>query len=375
MSISDIARPQPAERYDYQSVIDTLFKPITCRSKQLPSRLLLAPINTGFTVRGRPSYRLLRFHKERSSSAIGISMVGNVAVEPSGRTNDRTAVLRARDDIARFAVLARAIHRRGSLSGIQVASAPTDLAPTRRWGVPDVEAEGARLREIIAAYTDEELSVNLRNFVQSISLAKLAGYDVVQVHAAHGYLLSLLLHPYTNKRRGHFSLYDDWFEDFLSTLRAILGETLLSIRLSALTGLMPEKEEIEYFRTLLHRTAKTGVDIIDISAGFYTIERQLIYPGRQWAGPIYSRWLNVLTTGLPCLIAIAGRYTDLRTTTEPLPPNVLVAVGRALIADPHFATKTRNEEFDQINYCTLENRCHYFSRNRPALECGVNPSL
>jgi 2,4-dienoyl-CoA reductase-like NADH-dependent reductase (Old Yellow Enzyme family) len=197
----------------------------------------------------------------------------------------------------------------------------------------------------------------------------------VQVHAAHGYLLSLLLHPSTNTRHGRFALHGHWFEEFLAQMRDMLGENLLSIRLSTLTSLAPEDEEIEWTRHIADRAAESSVDIVDFSAGFYTVDRRQIYPAQQWTGPVYSRWLKSLTINLSCLVAIAGRLTDLRTVTTPLPANVLVGVGRALIADPNFAAKARAGQFDQINYCRLKNHCHYFSRGRETLECGVNPTL
>jgi 2,4-dienoyl-CoA reductase-like NADH-dependent reductase (Old Yellow Enzyme family) len=211
--------------------------------------------------------------------------------------------------------------------------------------------------------------------VRSASLAKQAGYGVVQVHAAHGYLLSLLLHPATNTRQGRFSIREAWLEEFLARMREILGGTLLSIRLSTLTGLAPEGEEIEWTRCVEDRAAESGVDIVDLSAGFYTLDRRLIYPGQQWTGPVYSHWLRPLTDDLPCLVAVAGRFTDLRSLASPLPANILVALGRALIADLNFASKARAGQFDQMNYCALTNRCHYFSRGRDALECGVNAAL
>ncbi|CAA9295606.1 MAG: hypothetical protein AVDCRST_MAG93-4231 [uncultured Chloroflexia bacterium] len=341
----------------------------------LPSRVLLAPINTGFTVRNLPSARLLRFHRERSGPAIGISMVGNVAVGMPVRTNDRTAVLGEHRELPRYAALARTISRRGSLSGIQLASAPTDLRPRRRWRTPSSGNEEERLRYIIRSYGDDELDELLSRFVSSSLLAERAGYDVVQIHCAHGYLLSLLLHPATNRRSGRYSVSAPWFEDFLGRVRARLGESLLSIRLSAVTGLRPRGEEIAWTRAVMDRAASSGVDMIDLSSGFYTVDRRLIYPGREREQPVYSEWLGALSRELPCLVAVAGRFTGPDSVPERLPHNLLFSVGRSLIADPAFATKLMDGRLDRINRCTLTNRCHYFSRGKAHIECGVNPHL
>jgi 2,4-dienoyl-CoA reductase-like NADH-dependent reductase (Old Yellow Enzyme family) len=302
-------------------------------------------------------------------------MVGNVAIERSSRTNDRTAVLDTERDLPRFAVLARAIARRGSLAVIQLASAPSALSPRRQWSVNDRPAEATRLREIVSAFTDKELSDHLAGFIRSARFAVKAGYDVVQIHAAHGYLLSLLLHPATNYRRGRFALYEKWFEEFVAEFRLVLGESLCGIRLSVITGLIPPDSEIRHTATISSIAVANGIDIVDLSAGFYTVDRKLIYPGLEWTGPIYASWLETLARDLDCLVSIAGRINDFRTLTDTLPANVLVSMGRALIADPDFASKSRDGKFDDINKCVLKNQCHYFSRGLQSLECGVNPNL
>src|SRR5260370_40583468 len=107
-----------------------LFEPTIWRGRTIPSRVLLAPINTGFARNHRPSLDLLAFHRERSGPAVGIGFVGNVAIAETTALNAQTAVLRSDWDLKRFAVIARAISKRGSLAGIQLASVPVGLAPS-----------------------------------------------------------------------------------------------------------------------------------------------------------------------------------------------------------------------------------------------------
>src|SRR5436309_1090651 len=92
------------------------------------SRVVLAPINTGFANEGRPTIELLRFHRERSGSGIGLSIVGNVSVSMTGRSNSGTAVMRL-DTIESFREVASAIRSRGSMAGIQLAYSPARLSP------------------------------------------------------------------------------------------------------------------------------------------------------------------------------------------------------------------------------------------------------
>src|SRR5688572_2796312 len=84
-------------------VTKILFEPFPIRSVVLPSRILFAPINTGFTRLGRPTKRLVSFHVERSGPSIGVSIVGNVAVEPDARANAGTALLTSETPFGRYA--------------------------------------------------------------------------------------------------------------------------------------------------------------------------------------------------------------------------------------------------------------------------------
>lgn len=356
--------------------IASLLEPFMWRGKTIPSRIALAPINTGYTDgNGNPSPRMIRFHTERSGRGIGISMVGNVAVEAEAKTNKDTAVLNADTDVRGFAELAAAISSHGSLPGIQLANAPRSLAPPRNWRAGNQSQEVRRLREIVSGYGTSDVTLALAQFVESARLAVLAGFEVVQLHAAHGYLVSLLLHPATNRRKDQYSQSESWFERLLYELRSAIGEALLSVRLSVGTGILEEKEELALAKETLRRASGAEVDILDLSAGFYTIDRRLIYPDRKWDGPVYRNWLSEITGGLPQIIALAGRITDLNRVHSPLPANPMLNLGRALIADSEFVDKSRRFKTEEINNCRLKNRCHYFSRGAPALECGVNPNL
>lgn len=350
--------------------------PFVWRGKTIPSRLALAPINTGYTDgNGNPSARMIRFHVQRSGKGIGISMVGNVAVEPHAKTSADTAVLSAETDIRGFAELAAAISSHGSLPGIQLANAPRALSPPRNWRAANRSQEVARLREIVSGYGTKEVTLALAQFIQSARLAVLAGFEVIQLHAAHGYLISLLLHPATNFRKDEYSQSSSWFERLLFELRLAIGDALLSVRLSVCTGILEDSEELAWAKDTLRRASEVGVDILDLSAGFYTIDRQLIYPDRKWDGPVYRNWLSEISGDLPQIIAVVGRITDLNRVQSPLPVNPMLNLGRALIADPDFVDKTRGSGTEEITSCRLKNRCHYFSRGVPALECGVNPNL
>jgi len=210
--------------------IKFLFEPISWRGRAIPSRIILAAINTGFANAHRPTIQLLRFHKDRAGPNIGISFIGNVAITRGSVSNPQTPVLQTRSDVGRFAAIARAIKETGSLAGIQLASAPIDLSPSLFWRCRDARREERRLRHLVMGLSEGSIAESLEQFVNSTRLAATSGFDVIQIHAAHGYLLSLLLSSVVNMRYDRFSFDGRWLDDFVAQLQ--VADALLSFRIS-----------------------------------------------------------------------------------------------------------------------------------------------
>jgi 2,4-dienoyl-CoA reductase-like NADH-dependent reductase (Old Yellow Enzyme family) len=352
--------------------IHFLFEPTIWRGKTIPSRILLAPINTGFAQNNRPSIKLLNFHRRRSGPTVGVSIVGNVVVSCDATLSPGTAVLSQRTELRRFCLIARAIRLRGSLAGIQIASSPIGLSPSRPWRTPNLATEVNRLQQLTAGLTQSDLRGSISQFINTALLSVEAGFDFIQIHAAHGYLLSLLLNPEINRRADHYACDGPWLGEFVDALRASLASTLLSFRISIASGFADQKREREYDSDLVVRLAGYGVDLIDLSAGLYTVDRHLIYPSlRAGPAPLFSIARD-LALKVPCLVAFAGNVLDLRDLPTDMPRNLFCAAGRAFIADPDFADKSARELFDEIHWCQRTGHCHYFTRGHPNIECGVN---
>ena len=342
------------------------------RAWTIPSRLVLAPINTGFARDGIPTLALNRFQVARSGPAIGISFIGNVAVASDGRTNAGTAVL-SNESADAFGQIASEIRARGSLPGIQLAYAPSDLHPGRKWRAQDQKAEIRRLQSMVSDIEATSLGAVMGHFVDATARARQLGFDVIEIHAAHGYLISLLISPVTNIRRDGFSLGGAWLPDFVDRLLDAAAGALLAFRISVLLDVEDPSAERAAAADVCAHLSSMGLDLIDLSNGFYTLNRRLIYPSessdrfrstRDFAGGL------VASTG--SLIAFAAGIVSSEPLLEPLPEGVLVAVGRPLIADPTFALKLLGGRRDAIVACNRTGHCHYFTRGRPSLECGVN---
>jgi 2,4-dienoyl-CoA reductase-like NADH-dependent reductase (Old Yellow Enzyme family) len=288
----------------------SLFEPVSYRSYEIPSRILLAPINTGYAQNGLPTPRLIRFHELRSDTSIGISVVGNVAVCSRGLSNDNTLVLQDNASIGAYRELAEQIRSRGSLSGIQLAYSPSSLQPNRRWIAHDRIAEVARLQTMVGSLSSATIKDVLNAFCVAAQLAYESGYDVIQLHCAHGYFLSLLLDPRINTKNDDYSAHGLWVEEFFQTIRRLTIGRLLSVRLSAVMGLSDRAWEEATTIRLAKVIEGCGVDIIDLSAGYYTIDRSLIYPARDSDTRTFALSRS-LCSEVKCLVSFAGQASNL----------------------------------------------------------------
>ena len=352
----------------------SLFEPIFYRRYWIPSRVLLAPINTGFAEDGVPTARLVRFHELRSDSSIGISMVGNVAVSNEGLSNQNTLVLQNHGSIAVYRDLADRIRSRGSLPGIQLAYSPSSLEPKRKWVARDRATEIIRLQTIVRSLSRDKIKDVLGYFYNGARLAYEASYDLIQIHCAHGYFLSLLLDPRINTRLDEFSPRGPWLPDFFEMIRKVTEGRLISVRLSGITGISSIESEQNAVISLARLLDECGFDLIDLSAGYYTIDRNLIYPTKTSDTRTFDL-AKLIADHVSCLISFAGQASNLDFFASALNQRQLIALGRAFIADADFAKKHKSSRISEIIQCQLCSKCHYFSRGKNNIECGVNPDL
>jgi NADPH2 dehydrogenase len=355
-------------------VPDWLFTPIVYSNVTFATRVVVAPINVGFARGGRPTREIADFYGARADTSVGLVYVGNVAIDARFASNTGTLTLDDQQSVPAFGQLASSIRERGSAAGIQLAHSPS-LSPSRSWRAKSVQHEVSRLRELIGSFSTRDLDGFCDRFVVAAELARLANYDVIQLHCAHGYLLSLLLQDEINLRVDQYGSEGDGIDRLIARVRAATEGSLLSVRLSITTGLRDPGADVALCRDLWRRLRNLGVDVLDVSAGLYTVDRRLIYPNRGDGSIPYWNVAVHMAADDGGLVSVAGNITDVRRLPKAAPNNLMVGISRAFIADSEFAQKSKDGRFHEIRECARTGHCHYFSRGRSHIECGVNPDL
>lgn len=313
-------------------------------------RTFLLGLNTGFVTDGVPDRRMVDFYSVRSSPRLSCAIIGNVVI-PSGHESNAVTPRISSNPIWR--TLAAAVTVRGTIPGIQLATAWEGYAGATSFRPKSWTETIMRGREIAARVTSSQLQRLFNDLREGTQLAAEAGFRHVQLHAAHGYLFSLLVDDRIyDGASDSLALVARWAEES----RAAGLET--SLRISLRTGdPLFDQEGTERFQD---RAIGSPVGLIDLSSGFYNVDKRLIYPSI--AALLEQRWCEsaaVAARHPSRNFILSGRASAAVTN---LPDNVHLGLCRDLIANPNFLD-------DPARGCTNSGKCHYHSRGAAHVTC------
>jgi NADH:flavin oxidoreductase / NADH oxidase family len=315
------------------------------------SKIFLVAINTGYATDGEPDRRMIDFYAMRCSPSLYCAIVGNVVIPNGYPSNGSSATITRSKN---WHQLARAISDRGSVPGIQLATAWDGYSGNRSF-LSKLTAEAIMTaRNIALTYSAGDISRVFMHLQEGTEIAIAAGFRHIQLHAAHGYLFSLLIDPRIFP--GAVEIQSK-IADWLNRTRLMGAET--SIRISLRTG---DAEFDSYGMPTFHsQMVSLPAQYMDISSGFYNIDKRLIYPARAEVLDERHRDTLLLAQKHPSTqFILSGRAMKLRMS---VPSNVHFGLGRDLLANPRFL-------FEQHKGCLNTGKCHFHSRGATHITCG-----
>jgi anthraniloyl-CoA monooxygenase len=325
-----------------------MFLPFELRGMRLENRVVVSPMAQYMAKDGMPDDWHLVHYGARATGGAGLVVTEMTCVSPEGRITpgctglwnvaQRDAWRRIVDFVhthsnAKFGLQIGHSGRKGSTQlGWQEIDHPL---PSGNWetlapsALPYLENVSAKPREM----TRKDMDEVREQFVRAARLGAEAGFDMLELHMAHGYLLASFLSPLTNQRQDIYGgSVANRLRFPLEVVRAVRAawpaERPLSVRLSATDwadGGLSEEDLVEIARAL----TEAGADVLDVSTG-QTVPWQRPVYGRMWQTPFSDLVRNVV--GVPT-IAVGNIY-------EPDHVNSIVASGRAdlcAVARPHLA--------------------------------------
>ena len=362
-----------------------VFSPLTIRGMTLKNRVVMMPMGSDFAGHdGELSDEHIKYYELRARGGTGLIMVENVCVKYPEGSNGTTQLRLDKDCyIPRLFTLTEACHRQGALMGIQINHAGAS-AMSSRIGMQPVSASRFPSKaggEIPRGLSKEEIASIAKDYGTAAKRAVNAGFDVVEIHAGHSYLISQFLSPTTNDRTDEFGGSAENRARFcrmvIDEVRKAVGPRVpISLRLSVdelVEGGNTVEDCLEYLEYL-----NDEVDIYDTSAGLnasiqYQIDANYLEDG--WRSYMAKAVRDKF--GKPT-IAI-GNIRDPKIADDILARGDadLIGMGRGLIADPEWVNKVEFGDECDIRKCISCNiGCagHRIGINRP-IRCTVNPSV
>lgn len=359
---------------------ERLFQPLRLGPEVSPNRLGLAPINTGFIDnRGLPSRGFTEFHRLYASGGVGVVFGGGVAVSGAGRPSHRTFVLDSEIKADALKPIIRAIRQHGVVPVVQLMHAGRQADPIEIEA--PVVAPSPLPCPIVGVQPVElstgEIATIVDGFATAARLAKKGGVGLVELHAAHGYLLAEFLSPYSNKR------VDRYGGSFAGRFR-ILSDTIEAIRSSLDMGVGVRISGDEFVRgglsssdlpELMEALQCRGVAYVSISAGVYSKEDRIM-PPRKLGEAVYESLAERAKRSARVPVLITGNITSLASASRLLDNAAdLILLGRALLADPLLIQKSVSGKTELVQPCTMCQICKYHSRGLPHVACPHNTTL
>ncbi|MDP2701566.1 MAG: FAD-dependent oxidoreductase [Candidatus Rokubacteria bacterium] len=358
-----------------------LFSPLRIGPVTVPNRILLPAHGTMFADDNVPGERLAAYLAERARGGVGVIVTEITAVHPTSRPLDNLILGYDPKVIPGFRRVAERIHEHGAKVFGQVwhCGRQSDgfFSGLPLWAPSAIPCPVSR--EMPHAMTRDEIAEVVAGYLTVARHMKAAGYDGIELHGGHGYLIQQFLSPWSNRREDEYGGSLDnrlrFALEVVSAVRREVGPGLaVGMRISG-DELTPGGLTLRDMQEIVRRLEATGaLDYFSVSVGNYTVHDVMIGDMTVPPGALVPLAAGIKeAVRLP--VATVMRIKDPVQAEQILADGHadLVAMCRALIADPELPLKAREGRLEEIRICTSCNQeCRTHFRGR-GISCIQNP--
>lgn len=330
-----------------------MFKPFILKDMTLKNRIVLPPMDTYCADNeGNVNDTHFNHYVSRAMGGVGLIIVEATAVSQNGRISDNCLGIWDDSKVPGLKSIAEGCKKYGAKTAIQINHAGRKCTANK-------EIEGYTLAPSPIAFdetyrvpkeiTKEEIKVAVSQFADAARRALEAGFDALEIHGAHGYLISEFLSPVTNKRTDE---YGGSLENRTRFLIEVLDEVKkywpkekpLLLRVSA-TDHLPDGMKVEDMVKIIN-LVKDKVDLVHVSSGGVALAPISVYPGYQ------VRYAETIKKecGVPTIAVGLIRTKELVNEILGNERADLVAMGRELFRNPYFVVQTAYEHDMEYDY-------------------------
>ena len=351
-----------------------LFRPFTIRNLTLPNRVVMAPMTRNFSPGGQPGDNVVEYYRKRAEGEVGLILTEGTVIDRSGAANDPGIPHFHSGALEGWGRVVESVHDAGGLiapqiwhTGLVKAQRPDQERPGTPEGPSGLYKPGEPYGQ---AMSDADIADTIDAYVDSAKAAVELGFDAIEFHGAHGYLIDQFFWGGTNARedawggeslpeRSRFAI------EILRRTRAALPDTAIILRISQWNQqdytrrLALTPDELEAWTVPL---VEAGADLLHCSQRRFWEPEFPEIDGEK--GLNLAGWVKKLT-GAPTISVgsvgldqdFFGAFVEQDTTTTDLAELErrmeadefdLIAIGRALIANPDWAAKVRVGQLDEL---------------------------
>ncbi|MTW42120.1 FAD-dependent oxidoreductase [Klebsiella sp. JL973] len=363
-----------------------LFSPLTINGMTIKNRIIMPPMGTNLaSLNGEVTQEQIDYYELRARGGTGLITIENICIDFPFASNGTTQLRIDNDQyIPRLFKLTETLHKHGACVGIQLNHAGASAYAYRLNGEMPLSSSSTPSKKngnIPRPMTHDEIYHAVDKFGDAAERVRRAGFDCVEIHAGHSYLISQFLSPLFNKRTDEFGGSVENRARILTLIvdkvRACVGPRFpVSLRISADDFLEGGNTLEDSLRIL--ELCEEKVDIINVSAAQndnlnFQIDQMSLEDG-------WKRYLSrAVRDKFHKPTVIAGNIRTPKVAEDIIASGDadLIAIGRGLIAEPEWVQKVQSGNERLMRKCISCNiGCadHRIARSRP-LRCSINPDI
>ena len=364
------------------TTVEKLFEPGRIGSLELKNRLIMPPMLMGYCSEdGYVTERAKDYYEARAEGGVGMVIVESAMPQPAGKMF--RYYLDCSDDkfLPGLSELAEVIKRHGARAALQLGDGGREV----RFDMTGKHPVGpspiaARKREVPREMTTSEVRETIASFARAVLRAKQAGFEGVEIHGAHVYLVAQFLSGSTNVRSdeygGNTRNRARFVTELVQEARELVGDEFpIWLRLNGVEDDTPGGLTVEESAAIARLAQEAGYDAISVSAGspHYDSSIQSMYLPRGMLLPVAAaikQAVDVPVIAVGRLTAELGNQALVRGDAD------FIAIGRGLMVDPELPRKAQEGRLDEIAPCIGGLNCVHRGvlRDTP-ITCTVNAAL
>lgn len=353
-----------------------IFKPLDLGFTTLKNRIIMGSMHTGLEEKKNGLERIATYFAERAKGGVGLIVSGGIAPNIGGWTAPFAARMSTKKHAKHHKIITDAVHAEGGKICMQILH-------SGRYGYHPFAVAPSAIKSPITPFKPFKLKQSgikrtIRDFVNSASLAKAAGYDGVEIMGSEGYLINQFIAERTNKRSDNYGgSYENRMRlpvEIVKQTREAVGTDFIIIYRLSMLDLVEKGSTWQEVVHLGKAIEKAGATIINTGIGWHEARIPTIATSVPRAA--FTWVTKKMKSELSIPLVTSNRINMPETAEQVLAEGHadLISMSRPFLADPEWVNKAEADRTDEINTCIGCNQAcldHVFQQK--VASCLVNP--